>query len=82
MTTTAMTDLIQSATRSRLAGLPFRLLAGIPLVLGAMLSFLGLAYDVQWHSTVGPDTIFCVAPFSALQRRGVGGIDLSLGCAV
>ena len=36
----------------------FRLVAGIPFKLGVLLSFLGLAWDVQWHSDVGPDTFF------------------------
>ena len=36
----------------------FRLLAGIPFALGVLLSFLGFAWDVQWHSDVGPDTFF------------------------
>jgi hypothetical protein len=36
----------------------FRLLTGIPLTLGVMLSFLGLAWDFQWHGEVGPDTFF------------------------
>jgi hypothetical protein len=36
----------------------FRLLTGIPLTLGVMLSFFGLAWDFQWHGEVGPDTFF------------------------
>ncbi|MFZ4655555.1 MAG: hypothetical protein ACOYNY_00985 [Caldilineaceae bacterium] len=78
MTTTVMTDSIQSATRSRLAGLPFRLLAGIPLALGAMLSFLGLAYDVQWHSTVGPDTFFTLPHLVLYSGVGLAGLSCLL----
>ena len=36
----------------------FRLLTGIPLTLGVMLSFLGLVWDFQWYGEVGPDTFF------------------------
>lgn len=33
-------------------------LAALALILGAFLSFSGLAWDVEWHNRVGPDTFF------------------------
>lgn len=35
-----------------------RHVAGVPFLLGVLLSFVGLAWDVQWHVDVGPDTFF------------------------
>ena len=35
-----------------------RRLAAIPFLLGVVASFVGLAWDVQWHVDVGPDTFF------------------------
>ena len=35
-----------------------RTLTGVPMLLGVLLSFLGFAWDVQWHVDVGPDTFF------------------------
>jgi hypothetical protein len=36
----------------------FRLLAGIPVLFGVFLSLMGLAWDINWHDDVGPDTFF------------------------
>lgn len=36
----------------------FRLVTGTLLILGTLASWLGLAWDFQWHSEVGPDTFF------------------------
>ncbi len=49
-----------------------RALAGVPLLLGVLCSFLGFSWDVQWHVDVGPDTFF-TAPHLVLY----GGIALS-----
>lgn len=35
-----------------------RRLAGVPFLIGVLASFVGLAWDVQWHTDVGPDTFF------------------------
>lgn len=74
MTTTIMADAIQRPATQRLGGVQFRLLAGIPLVLGTMLSFLGLAYDVQWHGTVGPDTFFTLPHLVLYSGVGLAGL--------
>lgn len=36
----------------------FRLVTGWLLITGTLASWLGLAWDFQWHSDVGPDTFF------------------------
>lgn len=36
----------------------FGVLAGIPVLFGVFLSLLGLAWDINWHDDVGPDTFF------------------------
>lgn len=45
-------------TQTRLEPNRFRLLAGIPVLLGVFLSLIGLAWDINWHDDVGPDTFF------------------------
>jgi hypothetical protein len=32
--------------------------AGVPMLVGVLCSFLGFAWDIQWHVDVGPDTFF------------------------
>jgi hypothetical protein len=49
---------ITLSTREPLGSNRYRLLAAIPLTLGILLSVLGLAWDIQWHDDVGPDTFF------------------------
>ena len=49
-----------------------RAAAGAPLLLGVLCSFLGFAWDIQWHVDVGPDTFF-TAPHLVLYS----GIALS-----
>ena len=39
-------------------GIRIRALAGVPMLIGVLCSFLGLAWDIQWHVDVGPDTFF------------------------
>lgn len=86
MTTTVMRDAIDDPVNgtvhgtvvSRRTGADFRLLAGIPLVLGTMLSFLGLAYDVQWHDTVGPDTFFTLPHLVLYSGVGLAGLTCLL----
>ncbi|MDQ3410594.1 MAG: hypothetical protein M3509_00595, partial [Chloroflexota bacterium] len=58
-----MATLVARPTRSParspvLAHDRFRVVASIPFLIGILLSFLGFAWDVQWHSDVGPDTFF------------------------
>jgi hypothetical protein len=45
-------------TQTRLEPDRFRLLAGIPVLFGVFLSLMGLAWDINWHDDVGPDTFF------------------------
>ncbi|MGL4610627.1 MAG: hypothetical protein ACRCYY_13265 [Trueperaceae bacterium] len=45
-------------TQTRLEPNRFRLLAGIPVLFGVFLSLMGLAWDINWHDDVGPDTFF------------------------
>jgi hypothetical protein len=51
-----------------------RLLAGIPLVLGIMFSFLGLAWDFQWHGDVGPDTFFTLSHLMLYSGVALAGL--------
>jgi uncharacterized membrane protein len=54
----------------------FRLLAGIPVLFGVFLSLMGLAWDINWHDDVGPDTFFTL-PHTFLY----GGVALAgLAC--
>jgi hypothetical protein len=53
----------------------FRLLAGIPLTLGVMLSFFGLAWDFQWHNEVGPDTFFTLPHLFLYSGVAVVGLS-------
>ncbi|MFN8589974.1 MAG: hypothetical protein U0031_00845 [Thermomicrobiales bacterium] len=50
----------------------FRTLAAVGFLGGVFLAFLGFAWDVQWHTDVGPDTFF-TAPHLVLY----GGIAIS-----
>jgi hypothetical protein len=52
--------LTQQNTRvqTRLEPNRFRILAGIPVLFGVFLSLMGLAWDINWHDDVGPDTFF------------------------
>lgn len=63
-----MATVVAPRPRSR-AWLPLAvatpLVAGVPFTAGVLLSFLGFAWDVQWHSDVGPDT-FLTAPHLVL----------------
>src|SRR4051794_32381211 len=59
-----------AATRQTLATV--RVLGAAGLVLGVFLAYLGFAWDVQWHTDVGPDTFF-TAPHLVLY----GGIAIS-----
>ena len=49
-----------------------RIAAAAGFLLGVFLAFLGFAWDVQWHTDVGPDTFF-TAPHLVLY----GGIAIS-----
>jgi hypothetical protein len=49
-----------------------RVIAAAGFLLGVFLAFLGFAWDVQWHTDVGPDTFF-TAPHLVLY----GGIAVS-----
>lgn len=51
--------------------------AAAALVLGTLLSFLGLAWDVQWHSDVGPDTFFTLPHlvlYSGIATTGLAAL--------
>jgi hypothetical protein len=52
--------LTQPALQARTKPHPnhFRLLAGIPVLVGVFISLMGLAWDISWHDDVGPDTFF------------------------
>lgn len=59
----------------------FRLLVGIPLILGIALSFLGVAFDAQWHTDVGPDTFFTLPHliwYSAIATAGLTSLFVVL----
>ena len=49
-----------------------RVLAAVGFLVGVFLAFVGFAWDVQWHTDVGPDTFF-TAPHLVLY----GGIAIS-----
>lgn len=71
-----------STTQTRsLAFERLRLLAGVPFLLGIFLSFLGFAWDVQWHVDVGPDTFF-TAPhlvlYSGIALAGLTALTVVL----
>ncbi len=63
-----------SATQATLNPERFRLLTGIPLTLGVMLSFLGLAWDIQWHGEVGPDTFFTLPHLALYSGVAIAGL--------
>lgn len=48
--------------------------AGVPFVLGIFLSFLGFAWDVQWHVDVGPDTFFTAPHLVLYSGIAVAGL--------
>jgi hypothetical protein len=52
----------------------FRLLAAIPIVLGLMSSFLGTAWDFQWHGEVGPDTFFTLPHLALYSGVAIAGL--------
>jgi hypothetical protein len=65
-----------SQTKTRLEPNRFRLLAGIPVLFGVFLSLMGLAWDINWHDDVGPDTFFTL-PHTLLY----GGVAIAgLAC--
>lgn len=51
-----------------------RRIAAIILVLGAFLTILGLAWDVQWHSDVGPDTFFTLLHLVFYSGTAIAGL--------
>jgi hypothetical protein len=44
------------------------------LTLGALLSFLGLVWDVQWHTDVGPDTFFTLPHLFIYSGSAISGL--------
>src|SRR5262245_61173470 len=70
MVSAVLAQPVAPVASARADGARFRLLAGIPFTVGVLLAFLGLAWDVQWHADVGPDSFF-TAPHAVLYT-GVG----------
>ena len=58
MTTTVHAEKVLPASATQRIQLNLRFIWGVPLVIGILSSFFGLAYDIEWHSDVGPDTFF------------------------
>jgi hypothetical protein len=65
----------QPQPRSREArGERFRISAGVFLALGILSSRFGFAWDVNWHSDVGPDTFFTLPHLFIYSGVALGGI--------
>jgi hypothetical protein len=50
------------------------LVAATILVLGTLLSFSGLAWDVEWHNDVGPDTFFTLPHLVLYSGIAISGL--------
>jgi hypothetical protein len=60
-------------------------LAAIPLMLGVIASYAGFAWDVQWHSDVGPDTFFTLPHlvlYSGIAITGLTCLAVTLAATV
>ena len=59
-------------------------LAAIPFMLGVLASYAGFAWDVQWHSDVGPDTFFTMPHlvlYSGIAISGLTCLVVTLLCS-
>src|SRR5262245_1938925 len=75
MTSTSLVADLPALARSTSAAQTIarvRALGALGLLCGVFLAYLGFAWDVQWHTDVGPDTFF-TAPHLVLY----GGIAIS-----
>ena len=72
MATTLIAEIPAPARQGETSLSGARTAAALGLLLGVVLAFLGFAWDVQWHTDVGPDTFF-TAPHLVLY----GGIAVS-----
>jgi hypothetical protein len=50
------------------------IVAASALILGAFLSFSGLAWDVEWHNRVGPDTFFTLPHLVLYSGVAISGL--------
>ncbi|WP_018684934.1 hypothetical protein [Actinokineospora enzanensis] len=57
-------------TASRARGLP----AAVVLLTGTVFSLIGLTWDVQWHSDVGPDTFFTLPHLFLYAGSAISGL--------
>lgn len=62
-----------AAERGAIAG-PLPAAAAL-LMLGVLIAFLGLAFDVQWHSDVGPDTFFTLPHLILYAGTALAGLS-------
>ena len=74
MATLVARPAVTSARSQVLAYERLRLLAGIPLLIGTFLSFLGFGWDVQWHVDVGPDTFFTLPHLVLYSGTALAGL--------
>lgn len=51
-----------------------RRLAAIPFLVGVFCSFVGFAWDVQWHVDVGPDTFFTLPHLVLYSGIAISGL--------
>src|SRR4051812_48112240 len=68
MDLTADRATVSSTVRAR--GRP----AALTVLGGTMLSLIGLTWDVQWHSDVGPDTFFTLPHLFLYSGSAVSGL--------
>lgn len=51
-----------------------RRLAAVPFLVGVFCSFLGFAWDIQWHVDVGPDTFFTLPHLVLYSGIAISGL--------
>ena len=76
MSTTVFATEVRATAAPQARGL--HRLAALPLVLGIFCSFWGLAYDIQWHSEVGPDTFFTLPHLFLYSGVALAGLTALL----
>ncbi|MBP2336196.1 hypothetical protein JOF41_002374 [Saccharothrix coeruleofusca] len=60
----------QAATRADRAGIA----ASTTILIGTMLSLVGMSWDIQWHGDVGPDTFFTLPHLFIYAGSAIAGI--------